>query len=1195
MSMSFLIVITTMLSAVVVLVIQSNSQICYINSSNCLPSSNMTPCYKWSDVTRYFDQCIKVCEVLLFPPGVYFLNGTLLASDERSISLIGASVHATSIVCVDKPSLFVAANMSELRIMNITWINCGGTFEDITVPRSYTTFLLHNVISAVIFNVAFNNSQGYALFGVNLQSKLMFVNVNISGQNFVGHTAANDSKGIMILNLPTLSSMITENNIQSQKCFVLIDNCKFHNMYGSRSTLQRYAMNSSYMLHDATAIGLVFHQQIIVKISNTQFVNVLSNNIPTVLISYSLRKLTYVTIINSTFSNISCIEKPLFKAKLLAKFRYSFSLHVLFFKNCTFLKNNATHLIQMSHLDTAVGTTVPMKVKIQLLKILFYANTAVSGIWKVHSNSYSPYISILIVDSSFLANHVSDLRFKYVHSLTLKGRNTFDNNFAEVQIYLSCLTTFSLQGNAMFSNNKVNILFYLSKHLILDVNTSLNITNNQIAIMNDMTQHHDFYLIYIIPDILKPDDCTFQISHCDNVTLLNISVMFHNNTGYQGPIYGYPFNNCKWNHYCNQIDIIPSSYYVFENIIHYDQSNSKSISGKEDSICICESNLIYAGSGSISCSNTRIDNNIYPGQTTYFSLINTAFNSPVSVTSHNEDGTSICASDYDNICSPSPPLGIVYQSCVNLTYTIRSNFTNWCMLCLKTITQSQDSAVYSFNITLQECPLGLIHYNGQCICNPKLKNNVKGLICNLDNTLVRLPYTWISAATVMHNMTDIAYTNECYSDYCSTSITTNFNLNDPDVQCAGSRSGVACGRCDKGLSAVFGSSRCKRCTNIWLLLIPVLAVAGILLVWLLFKLNLTVMDGHIYGYIFYVNILSLYSLRIFPSNILIYFPFMMSNLDIGIEVCFYNGMTNYATIWLQFIFPLYVILLVIGLSIASRYSQRVERLTRKRVIPVIATLYLLAYNKMMFITAKGLFAYRTIHYLQSQKTDMYWSLDTQIPLFGLEFTLLFIFCISLLLLILLPTLLLFLFPKSFLKYKFIAKYVKPFLDAYQAPFKDTRYNHLGVEMIIRAIIYGCETLRADYTALTYALIALLYLTYSSLQQPFKSLLNTVIYTMYICNLGCIAIIFMYSPMSNTKLYIVAFNCLVGVGFAFFLGIILLHIFKYCLCRNFSMMISKKIMKCKDVFLPNQAHNDAEEMEAKYYVQYREESELLSLD
>ena len=146
------------------------------------------------------------------------------------------------------------------------------------------------------------------------------------------------------------------------------------------------------------------------------------------------------------------------------------------------------------------------------------------------------------------------------------------------------------------------------------------------------------------------------------------------------------------------IKLIPFHHLMFwkKLAIQYDQSNSKSISGKEDGICICGSNWNYPGS--ISCSKARIDNNINPGQAIYFSLINTAFNFPASVTSYNEDGTSVCASDYDNICSLSPPLGIVYQSCVNLTYTIRSNFTNWCMLCLKTVTQSKDNAVYSFNI-----------------------------------------------------------------------------------------------------------------------------------------------------------------------------------------------------------------------------------------------------------------------------------------------------------------------------------------------------------------------------------------------------------------------------------------------------------------------------------------------------------------
>jgi len=96
--------------------------------------------------------------------------------------------------------------------------------------------------------------------------------------------------------------------------------------------------------------------------------------------------------------------------------------------------------------------------------------------------------------------------------------------------------------------------------------------------------------------------------------------------------------------------------------------------------------------------------------------------------------------------------------------------------------------------------------------------------------------------------------------------------------------------------------------NTWLLLIPACAGAGILLGLVLFILNLTVVDGDVYGFILYVNTLSVYSVMIFPpQHRIMYLPIFMANLDLGIEVCFYDGMTNYATIWLQFIFPIYVI------------------------------------------------------------------------------------------------------------------------------------------------------------------------------------------------------------------------------------------------------------------------------------------------
>ena len=1175
-----------MLIALVVPVAQSGKHICYVRSDTCSLSS-ATPCYEWSNVTECFNDCIKVCKTLSFAPGSYFLNTTLLATNDKSISFIGDSANTTSIVCLDQLSLFAAVNISTLLIMNINWINCGGTFEDITIPRFNMTLLLYNVMSAKIFNVVFNSSHGYALLSVTLQHKLKLslLDVSIFDEGSLSH-----SEGIMILNLPLNVSAV--NVLYFQSCFVLISNCKFYNLHSGTNVLKGYNSNSSSVYHAATAIGLVVRQQLLFRISNTTFANIISNNKPVVLISYLINKPTIVTIVNSTFSYINCIESSLLDIKALVKSRYLSLVHVLSFQNCKFIKTTASQLIQMHHY-TAVCVIAPIKIKILFLKNLLCDNTVTSAMWRVQSSRGVMNTSVLIANCSFLTNHIGNLRFEDVNFLTLKGRNTFDGNIAEVLIYLPYSVKFSLQGSTTFSNNRVNTLVYLSKYLILHANYSLlNITNNQIMKMSDLT-HHSFYLVNIIPDVLCPDVCAFQISHCvENITSLNTSIIFQNNTGYQGMIYGYPLNNCKWDLYCNQNHDVPPSD-ISVDINHYDQTNNNGIIDRDNGICYCTFDLDYLND-SINCDKAKIDTSIYPGQTISLPLTNTAFNSSVSVTSYNENGTSVCKSLDHNICFPSPQLGIVYETCSNLTYAIKSDSTDWCMLCLKTVTQSQDNRVYSFNITLQECPPGLVHYNGVCICDPELNSAVKELICNFDNTLIRPQYSWISAVRVAHNVIEIAYTNECYLDYCSKSITTNFNVSDPDVQCSGNRAGIACGRCAEGLSAVFGTSRCKRCTNMWLLLIPVLAVAGVLLVWLLFALNLTVVDGHIYGYILYVNILSLYSSRIFPSNYLIYFPLLMSNLDLGIELCFYDGMTNYATTWLQFIFPVYVISLVIALSFASKYSQTVERLTRKRVIPVIATLYLLAYNKMMFMIAKGLFSYRTIHYLRSTKTETYWAIYTQIPLFGLEFGLLFTFCVLLFLLLLLPTLVLFLFPKTLLKYKLVTKYLKPFMDAYLAPFKETHYNTLGAELVARAMVYGCETLRADYTALACAVITLLYLGYLNIQQPFKSWFNTLTYTMYLCNLGCVAILFVCYPISKPNLYIIAFNCLTAMGFAVFVGILLLHFLKYCTCRSASLKLFQRFIKCRTLscfFLT--PHDDSHEMEALNYAQYRED--LLALD
>ena len=270
---------------------------------------------------------------------------------------------------------------------------------------------------------------------------------------------------------------------------------------------------------------------------------------------------------------------------------------------------------------------------------------------------------------------------------------------------------------------------------MLDSNCLLNVTNNQIKKITDVTLHQNFYLLYISPDPSSSDICKFKISSSSkNMTSLNTSIIFHNNIGYQSPIYGYPFKHCNLSYNTLLTDIL--------DIITQDsQNNNKVRSGREDGICFCESNSHQ----SVNCSKTNTDNAIYPGQAISLPLVSTTYNLPVAVASYNKEGMPVCENVSYKICFPSPQLQMVYPTCTNLTYTIQSNSTDWCILCFKTVTQSQSNMLHTFNITLKECPLGLILYNGLCICDPKLQRAVKGLTCNPDGTFIRLPYTWISA------------------------------------------------------------------------------------------------------------------------------------------------------------------------------------------------------------------------------------------------------------------------------------------------------------------------------------------------------------------------------------------------------------------------------------------------------------------
>ena len=259
---------------------------------------------------------------------------------------------------------------------------------------------------------------------------------------------------------------------------------------------------------------------------------------------------------------------------------------------------------------------------------------------------------------------------------------------------------------------------------------------------------------------------------------------------------------------------------------------------------------------------------------------------------------------------------------------------------------------------------------------------------------------------------------------------------------------MLCGHCQQGLSTVFGYYHCQHCSNVYLLLVIPIAVAGLVLVLLLFILNLTVTDGDINGFILFVNIISINNHVFFPQyhqDLMITFWYAyisLANLDLGIPTCFYNGMDDYAKMWLQLVFPAYLILIATLLIIASRHSTKVQRITARRALPVLATLFLLSYTKILRTVSSVLFYYSTITHLPSGHTTLVWAVDANIPLFGLKYTTLFVVCL-ILFIILLPFNAILCFTKTAMRLQLV-NHFKPLIDAYQGPHKYKYYYWTGL-------------------------------------------------------------------------------------------------------------------------------------------------------
>ena len=403
---------------------------------------------------------------------------------------------------------------------------------------------------------------------------------------------------------------------------------------------------------------------------------------------------------------------------------------------------------------------------------------------------------------------------------------------------------------------------------------------------------------------------------------------------------------------------------------------------------------------------------------------------------------------------------------------------------------------------------------------------------------------WMQAVTPNASTTgiEIIIHKHCPFDYCTPS-DIELNLTEPDKQCDFNRSCTLCRGYQSHFSQVLGSSRCLKCSNIWLLLIVPLVLAGILLVRVLVATNLTVSVGTIDGLIFYANVVQPNKAIFFPgrnsSSFLSVFIAWL-NLDLGIETCFYSGLDAYAKTWLQFVFPIYIWLIMTMIIVFSHYSTTVARLSGRNAVPVLATLFL-------FRTIITAFSFTV---LEGKKSAV-WLYDGNVLYLQGKHVPLFLAALLLLLTLSLPYTTLLLLAPLLQKSKHMALFwmtkLKPLFDAYMGPCKDNCRYSVGLLLLARVILFlvFSGNVFGDHAINLLAIIAMVIcicIHRTLVSGVYKhQYLNAIEYS-FLVNIVILSSSALYTTRNNNgKQDIVAYIS-AGISFATFVAIILCHLY-----------------------------------------------------
>lgn len=524
------------------------------------------------------------------------------------------------------------------------------------------------------------------------------------------------------------------------------------------------------------------------------------------------------------------------------------------------------------------------------------------------------------------------------------------------------------------------------------------------------------------------------------------------------------------------------------------------------------------------------------------------------------------------------------NNCTDLSYTVLTDKT-WSNSTLQlSVDHTGDISgfvkiptYFSLNITVEviPCPIGF-YLSGKNQCDCSLPQETKSS-CNLSSLHIMKPHSsWIGA----NNNNQLIFYKECPYDYCNNENSISIEVCEDnnnsqqnycnsteyilrqDNQCNYNRTGTLCGKCAQELSMVLGSSQCKRCSNKFLSLLLLFALAGLLLVFILIILNLTVAEGTLSGFVFYANIIW-YNKDLFdpPNNYLVRPGISMFlnvfiawvNLDLGIPTCFYNSMDAYQKAWLRFVFPAYIWVISITIIFLSQRSSFIAAIAGKNAVKVLATLILLSYAKFIQ-AAMRVFAYTNLQIVENgslkKNETLLWLEDANLEYLREKHLVIFVFGVIFVAVCFPFTLtLLFIRQLQCVSHKRLFRWVqhlKPFLDAYTGPYTDYARFWPGLLLLVRALLSTAECCALVETRCSAGvLLVLLLLSVAKMvrQGLYEKGHLDKLETSFLLNLGALytATIYINNNQLTKNKLLVWYEVSIGIAFLTFIGIVLYHV------------------------------------------------------